>query len=122
MVLSGLLFGLPLSGGHLVPLPDGVSRGRRPTNGCREAPGALYELYNLLHRLPVPTTAGLPLPIHRVQLHTPLIPTGEDLSVLGLHGSHGAAHELPKLVQINEFNSLFVSDIPLERVLVPYNI
>ncbi|CAG9782956.1 unnamed protein product [Diatraea saccharalis] len=66
VVLLGLLFGLPVSGGHIVPLPYGVSRRWRPTNGRGEAESALHELHDVLHRLSLSTTARLSLLINRI--------------------------------------------------------
>lgn len=122
LVLLRLFLRLPLPGRYLVPLQDGVPRRRGAADGRGQAARALHELNNLLHRLPVSPTAGFPLPIHRLQLHTAILPSSENIPVLGVHGPHRAPHELSKPIQIDKFNTLFISDIPLERVLVPYNI
>lgn len=122
MVLPGLLLGFLVPGGYLVPLSHGLPRGRRITNRRGKVAGSLHELYYILHRLSLPATARLPLSINRIQLHLAFVQTCENIQVLGLHGPNRETYELSELVQIDEFNSLFISDISLEWVLVPYNI
>ena len=61
--------------------------GRSPTDGHDETPAALHELNDVLRGLPVSAAARLPLPLARFQVHTQDIPAGQDLPVLGVHGS-----------------------------------
>lgn len=70
----------------------------------------------------MPAAARLPLPVHRVQLDTPVVPDRQDLPILGFHGPHRAAHQLPEPDPVRQPDTLPISNIPLERVLVPHHL
>lgn len=67
-------------------------------------------------------TARFLVPFDRVQFDFTVVPVGENLPVLGIHGQDRTAHELPELVPVDKSYTLFTSDIPLERVSVPHNL
>lgn len=98
MVLLGLLFGFSLLGGHTVSFSDGVFRRWRSADGCGQTPCALYELHNILHRLPLSVATGLSLFVHWLQLHSTFVPPCEDISVLGVHGPYRETYELSELI------------------------
>lgn len=70
----------------------------------------------------MPVTARLPLPVHRVQLDPQVVPHRQDLPVLGVHGPHRAAHQLPEPDPVRQPDPLPAGDIPLERVPVPHHL
>lgn len=122
MVLPGLPVRPAVRDRYPVPLPDRVPGGRRAADGRGQAAEPLHELDYVLHRLPVPAAAGLPVPVHRVQLDTPVVPHRQDLPVLGVHGPYRAAHQLPEPDPLGQPDPLPAGDIPLERVPVPHHL
>lgn len=121
VVLFGLLLGFPVLGGYNVPFPNRLPRGWGAADRLDETSAPLHELDYVLHRLFVPVTFRFPLLVDRFQFHTEIVPPGQNLQVLGVHGPHGTAHELPESVQIDEPDPLPLSDIPLERLSVPHH-
>lgn len=122
MVLSRLLCGFFIFGGHFVPLSNRLLRGRCTANGLFQIATVLYELNDILHRLFVLVAARLFVFIDWVQLNITVVSVSENLSVLGVHGSNGTAHKLSKRVQIDGTDTLFTCDFPLERLLVSFNL
>jgi len=70
----------------------------------------------------VPAAVRLPLPVHWIQFHPPIISDSEDLPVLGVHGPNRTTHQLPKPHPIRQPHPLPVGDISLERVPLPHNL
>ena len=122
VAVHGLFLRLDLHPGHRVPLSNGLSGRRRPADRLDQAPPALHELDNVLRRLPLPSAARLSLLVHRVQLDAALLPSGQDLPLLDVHGPHRASHQLPQRVPLPQFGPLPVGHIPLERFALPYRV
>lgn len=66
VVLSGLLLGPSLPGGHNISLSYGIPGGRRAADRRRKASDALHEQHDLLHRLPVPAAPRRFVLIYRI--------------------------------------------------------
>lgn len=122
MVLSGLPVRSNVRNRHTVPLPHGIPRGRSVADGRRQTEEPLHELDYVLHRLPVLAATRLPVSIHWVQLDPTVVPYSENLPVLGVHGPHRAAHQLPEPDTVGQSHPLPAGDISLERMSVPYHL
>jgi hypothetical protein len=120
VVLSRLLLGLFISPRYTFSFSHRLSRGWRPANRLNENASALYEFDDLLHRLPVLVTIRFFILKHWFQFDFTIVSTSENLSLLGVYGSHGASHKLSKSLSFDIAHTLFIGDIPLEWLLVSY--
>lgn len=122
MVLPRLLLWFFIFNRYPVPLPNRVFRGRRTANRFNQIKATLHELDNILHRLPMLVTIRFFIFKHRFQLDIAVISISENLSLLGVYGSHGASHKLSKSLPFDVPHTLFAGDIPLEWMFVSYNL
>lgn len=122
MVLSGLSVRSVVRDRYTVSFPHRIPGGRRAADGRVQAAQPLHELDYVLHRLSVPVTVRLPLPIHRIQLYPSVVPNREDLQVLGVHGPHRTAHQLSEPHPVRQPHPLLAGDLPLERLPLPHHL
>lgn len=120
LVLPGLLLRFFIPYRYFISLSYGLSGGWRPANRFDEAASTLYELDGILHRLSVLTAIRFFIFEHRLQLDTKVVSISEDLSLLGVHGSHRTSHELSQSVSLHIPHTLFTRYFPLERMSISY--
>lgn len=120
VVLSRLLLRLFIPNRYFISLSNGLSRGWRTANRLDEAASTLYELDDILHRLPVLTAIRFFIFEHRIQFDIKVVSFSQDLSLLGVHGSHRASHKLPESVSFDIAHTLSTRYFPLERMSISY--
>lgn len=122
VVLPRLLLRYFISNRYPVPLSNRIFRRWRIANRLHQITATLHELDNLLHRLPMLVAIRFFIFEHRLQLDIAVISISENLSLLGVHGSHRASYKLSESLPFDVSYTLFASDIPLEWMFVPYNL
>lgn len=121
VVLSRLLFRFFISNRYPVPFSYWISRRRSPANRLHKVTTTLHELDNLLHRLPMLVAIRFFIFKHRLQFDIAVMSISENLSFLGVYGSHRAPYKLSKSLPFDVSHTLLASNIPLEWMFVSYN-